>query len=145
MAKKADNIAKKNKKLKDDIKSAIDSKRVRGVPVNTGKKQAKAKTGDSGMRDEKGRIKKGHALNPNGKPKGAKHMTTLLKDALKKVAEGSDDPNDVAIVQSLISSAKAGNISAIEMVFNRIDGKQGTLVGDLGEDERVSEISITFN
>lgn len=141
MKKKADNIAKKNKKLKDDIKVAIDSKRGRATPSNDRKTIAKPTV----KRDEKGRLAKGSVLNPKGGEKGKKHMTTILKEALKKVADGSDDPNDVAIVNSLISSAKAGNIGAIEMVFNRIDGKQGTLVGDLGDDERVSEISITFN
>lgn len=141
MTKKDNNIAKKNKQLKEDIKSAIDKKRVDG---GLSKDRKKIET-PTVKRDEKGRLAKGSVLNPKGKEKGTKHMTTLLKDALKKVAEGSDDPNDVAIVNTLIASAKAGNISAIEMVFNRIDGKQGTLVGDLGDDERVSEISITFN
>ena len=141
MKKKADNIAKKNKKLKDDIRSAIDTKRVSGGLEKTSKKLA-----TKPKRKPNGQLIAGQtSLNPKGKPKGAKHMTTLLKDALKKVAEDTGDANDVAVVNALISSAKAGNISAIEMVFNRIDGKQGTLVGDLGDDERVSEISITFN
>ena len=141
MAKKAQDKSKKNEELRNSIKVAIDKKRA-SVGLSSDRKTIEKPTV---KRDEKGRLAKGSILNPKGGEKGKKHMTTILKEALKKVAEGSDDPNDIAIVNTLISSAKAGNISAIEMVFNRIDGKQGTLVGDLGDDERVSEISITFN
>ena len=142
MAKKAQDKSKKNEELRNSIKVAIDKKRASVGLSKDRKKIAKPTV----QRDPvTGRLKKGSVLNPKGKEKGKKHMTTILKDALKKVAEDTGDANDVAVVNALISSAKAGNISAIEMVFNRIDGKQGTLVGDLGDDERVSEISITFN
>jgi hypothetical protein len=141
MTKKEKDTMKKSKQLKGEIKKAIDKKRASGTPSKDSKKIEKPTV----KRDEKGRLEKGSVLNPKGKEKGTKHMTTLLKEALKRVAGDSEDPNDVAIVNSLISSAKAGNISAIEMVFNRIDGKQGALTGELPEDERISEVVIKFD
>jgi Family of unknown function (DUF5681) len=69
-------------------------------PVNTGRKQA-------------GRFQKGKSGNPAGKPRGARHRTTVLAEKLMA--------NDItAIVQQVIASAKGGDTAAARMVLDRI-------------------------
>lgn len=61
--------------------------------------------------------------NPKGKPKGARHFSTLLKEAIIKVAEGDDMPADRMIVKQLVDKAKKGDLQAIDRVLDRVDGK----------------------
>lgn len=79
------------------------------------------------VRDENGRIVSG-SLNPNGKPKGSKHMSTLLEEAIKAVAEDGGTTEDKEIVRALIKKAKAGDTKAIDMVFDRLEGKPGQAI-----------------
>lgn len=74
-------------------------------------------------RNEKGQILPGVILNPEGRPKGARHMSTLLLEAVKKVAEDKGSSEDVQIVKALIKKAKEGDTKAIDIVFDRIEGK----------------------
>lgn len=74
-------------------------------------------------RDDKGRFLPGVSGNPNGKPKGARHMSTLLEEAIRKVAEDTGTSEDQAIVRALIEKAKAGDIRAITEVWDRLEGK----------------------
>lgn len=43
--------------------------------------------GDEIVRNEKGQIQKGYALNPNGRPKGAKNFYTDFKEAIKRISD----------------------------------------------------------
>ncbi len=61
--------------------------------------------------------------NPKGKPKGARHFSTLLKEAIIKVAEGDAEPADRMIVKQLVDKAKKGDLQAIDRVLDRVDGK----------------------
>lgn len=66
-----------------------------------------------------GQFKEG---NP-GRPKGTKHMTTLLTEAIKRVATDTGTSDDKEIIKALVEKAKKGDTTAIEMIFNRSDGK----------------------
>ena len=68
-------------------------------------------------------FQKGQSGNPKGKPKGARHFSTLLKEAIIKVAEGDDMPADRIIVKQLVDKAKKGDLQAIDRVLDRVDGK----------------------
>jgi hypothetical protein len=74
------------------------------------------------IRNEKGQIISG-TPNPKGKPKGARHFSTLIREAIAKVAEGDDEPADRLIVKQLVEKAKKGDLSAIDRVIDRVDGK----------------------
>lgn len=77
-------------------------------------------------RDEKGRIKKGTVLNPNGKPKGTRHFTTLFKDMLQekiKMKDGTEMTMLRAMGLAMARSAIKGNVKAFEQVADRLDGK----------------------
>ena len=75
------------------------------------------------IRNEKGQLLPGVVLNPAGKPKGIKHMTTLLEEAIKKVATDTGTTEDIAIVSKVIERAKAGDMKAIEHIWDRMEGK----------------------
>lgn len=55
----------------------------------------------------------GHSGNPAGKPKGARHKTTLAVQAL---LEGEAE----AITRKAIEAAKAGDMTAIRLIIERI-------------------------
>jgi len=50
-------------------------------------------------------------------------MSTILLDAIKKVSEDKGTSEDVEIVKTLIRKAKQGDMKAIDIVFDRIEGK----------------------
>lgn len=70
------------------------------TPENTGRKQA-------------GKFQAGQSGNPAGKPKGARHKTTL---ALQSLLDGEAE----AISRKAIELAKAGDLTAIRLVLERI-------------------------
>ena len=61
--------------------------------------------------------------NANGKPKGARHFSTLIKEAITKVANDTGTSDDVLIIQALVAKAKDGDLKAVDMVLDRVDGK----------------------
>ncbi len=67
--------------------------------------------------------KPGQSGNPAGKPKGARHFSTLIKEAITKVANDTGTSDDILIVQALVAKAKDGDLKAVDMVLDRIDGK----------------------
>lgn len=65
----------------------------------------------------------GQSGNPAGKPKGIRHMSTLLLEAVKRVAQDGGTSEDVEIVRALVAKAKSGDTKAIDIVFDRLEGK----------------------
>jgi hypothetical protein len=59
--------------------------------------------------------------NP-GKPKGARHLTTKIMEAIERVSEGSTEPKDSALVKKLIEMAEGGDMQAMKLIFNYVDG-----------------------
>ncbi len=55
----------------------------------------------------------GQSGNPAGKPKGARHKTTILAEKLM-----ADDAE--AVVQQVVDKAKAGDMTAARLVLDRI-------------------------
>lgn len=70
-------------------------------------------------------------------------MTSKIMDAIVKVSEGSDTPEDVLIVRKLLQQAKNGDMQAMKLLFNYVDGMpvQGLEVGGPGGEP----IAITVN
>lgn len=67
--------------------------------------------------------KPGQSGNPAGKPKGARHFSTLIKEAITKVANDTGTSDDILIIQALVAKAKDGDLKAVDMVLDRVDGK----------------------
>lgn len=73
------------------------------------------------VRDEKGRIVSG-VLNPAGKPKGAKHLTTKLFAALEETTKGGGTYSDLLVKRILKDAIEKGSPSMIHLLMNYIDG-----------------------
>lgn len=76
---------------------------------------------------------KGQTGNPNGRPKG-RTMQARLRDAIEKAAAGGKDLGD-AIAAVHIREALKGNVKAIEMIYERLDGKPLQPVQLSGDDD----------
>ena len=64
--------------------------------------------------NQRGRpFRKGRSGNPAGKPKGARHKTTLLAERLML-----DDAE--AVVKAVVNAAKGGDMTAARLVLDRI-------------------------
>lgn len=80
-------------------------------------------------------FQKGHDPRRNlaGKPKGARHFSTLIREAIQKVADGDAEPTDILIVKQLAKKAKEGDLKAMDIVFDRVDGKAEQTINLDGE------------
>ena len=93
---------------------------MRDTPSNNGEKQVK--------RNEKGQIMPGSAaLNPEGKPPGTKHLSTLLFKALLERAKNKDGTlmdktHADLLVEKVIKDAILYG-KKTEMIFDRIEGQ----------------------
>jgi hypothetical protein len=72
--------------------------------------------------------KKGQSGNEKGRPKGSgggPFLSTVLKQALQEddLLDGKEVKVEYTVVASLLKEAKAGNVQAINIVFDRVDGK----------------------
>lgn len=65
-------------------------------------------------------FKPGQTGNPKGRPKGSS-LQRLLKDLLEFETKGIS--NGAVIVEQLVKKARGGNLKAIEIVLDRIEGK----------------------
>ena len=79
------------------------------------------------IRDERGRLLPGAVINPNGKPKGVKHLSTLLWEALQRRAKDKDGNEldkthaDLVIERLISDNIKHGKRT--ELIFDRIEGQ----------------------
>jgi hypothetical protein len=87
-----------------------------------------------------GQFKKG---NP-GKPLGARHMTTLLKEAIVRVAEGEELADDLLIVKNTIDSAKKGDPKSRDLIWNYLDGKPAQSKDDPGGEDNPMHMTVTI-
>jgi len=92
-----------------------ETKQIVDKPVNSGS-----------IRDAKGRIRPGMALNPFGKPKGTKHFATIFMEVLKeeiKLKDGRKMTKSRAMTEAMVLQAMKGNVHAFDSVADRVDGK----------------------
>lgn len=87
-------------------------------PLNNGDKTVK--------RNEKGQIEKGSApLNPAGKPKGAKHISTLVFNALQNMSPKGDGKKweDLFVERILTEAIAKGNPKVMSLLWAYMDGQ----------------------
>jgi len=84
---------------------------------------------------EKHKMKPGETLNPNGRPKGARSMKTILREALELLVEVPNNemikqwskenklPIKEVLVLKELSEALKGNDKAKQRVWEYVEGK----------------------
>lgn len=95
-----------------------------------------------------GRLLQGSNLNPFGKPLGAKNFTTKVREALMKVADGSENGEtyEVLLIRRVLKKAIVeGDSFMIRLMWNYLDGlpqqsidltTKGHALGNLSEEQR---------
>ena len=68
-------------------------------------------------------MKPGETRNPNGRPVGSLSMTTILKNLMNKKMDLVNDKPVNLINLKLIQKAMKGDVKAIEMIWDRLEGK----------------------
>jgi hypothetical protein len=83
------------------------------------------------IRDEKGRILPGCTLNPNGRPKKECSLTNMMREHLNNIPKGERKTNKQILVEKVFKLAVKGDISAIKLMWNYLEGmpKQSVEVG----------------
>ena len=99
-------------------------------------------------------IPKGVSLNPAGRKKGERNMSTILRDIMKTKIEMVDpvlkkkvkQPVKYIIMLKLAQKAMKGDLKAIEIMLDRTEGKAKQIVeqitrnGDLTPEQLVAKI-----
>ena len=80
-------------------------------------------------------IKPGEVRNPSGRPRQV--ATKLLREMAAETRAGATQSRLSAIVDQLLSKAEAGDLDAIKIVLDRMEGRPRQSVSlDVGERER---------
>jgi hypothetical protein len=103
-------------------------------PLNNGEKKV--------LRSEEGKILPGSApLNPAGKPKGTKHLTTLLFTALQKQAKDGKTYQDLLVERILNDAIIKGKGDIIKLAMNYVDGMPDQAIDISSQGERINTAS----
>ena len=75
------------------------------------------------MSSKPGTWQLGQSGNPNGRPRKGLALTDVLREHMELSDEGDSVPRKQRLAEKLYELAMAGNVSAIEYIGNRLDGK----------------------
>ena len=75
------------------------------------------------MSSKPGTWQPGQSGNPSGRPKLGLALTDVLREHMEASEEGDRVPRKQRLAEKLYELAMAGNVSAVEYILNRLDGK----------------------
>lgn len=88
---------------------------------------------------------KGQSGNPNGRPKIRPQLTPALRAVLGKTAPDGATTNRRALAEKLVEIALAGDIQAIKLIFERVDGKVPEPLEVSGKDGEAITFSLILD
>ncbi len=78
-------------------------------------------------------FQKGQSGNPKGRPKKGQTMADALRTVPNKTQDGKQ--NKRAVAEKLVEMARGGNLEAMKLLFERVDGKVPETRIHVGDDE----------
>src|SRR5262245_38389815 len=108
----------------------------------TAKKQRKPYLVGKGKPPKEACFKPGQSGNPNGRPKGSS-LNRLIKDKLDEANRKKlTSSNGEVVAETLVAKATKGNLEAIKIVLDRVEGKPRQRIDLGGTDGGAIPISI---
>lgn len=97
------------------------------------------------------RFKPGESGNPDGKPVGAKSLTTLVREALEDLATSKETGEQIVLKKLLVKrilkkAIDQGDTRMIQILWEHLDGKAAQKIDvthELGEQSRESVKELT--
>jgi hypothetical protein len=97
--------------------------------------------------------KKGEIRNPLGRPKGSKDMTTIMREMLDTLVDVKDKNGaklgkksyKMLIIAKLMKKATDGDLRAVEILLDRMEGKASQPVEHTGEIDSNINLNIVSN
>lgn len=83
-------------------------------------------------------------INKDGAPKGNRHMSTRLMEAITAISDQDGTQDDKAILKALISNAKKGDVQSIKLIFNYLDGLPTQAIDVTSQGEKLEGVTITM-
>lgn len=81
--------------------------------------------------------------NTNGKPPGARHFTTKVKEALLKIADGTDSTHEQLLIKRILKKAiHDGDGRMIQLLWEQIDGKAPQAIDITSGGEQITTLSL---
>jgi hypothetical protein len=84
---------------------------------------------------EQYKFQPGQSGNPGGRRKGSRNLTARLREIVEREAKDGKDYGDL-VMEALVKAAKKGDVKAIAIMLDRIDGKLGSVETDDSEQAR---------
>jgi hypothetical protein len=86
---------------------------------------------------------KGQSGNPRGRPRNQPEIAPALRTLLREKDPVTGATNALAIADALFKKARAGDIEAIKVVLDRIDGKLSSVTEITGGQDAI-RIEVAF-
>jgi len=96
-------------------------------------------------RNNLGKFVKGVSGNPNGRPKGSKNRTAIIKQAMEEALTRHSAENFNAIVDQAVEMAKAGDKDMIKFILGDVLKETRRQESEDEESKKIGAINITFS
>ena len=93
-------------------------------------------------------FKPGKSGNPKGRPKGARSLSTILREMLEEpidiVVDGKKERREFreVIIRKLLKKANDGDMRAIQEIFDRVEGKAQQNIDHTTQGEKIADTRI---
>lgn len=106
--------------------------------------ETQEKTGENQeiRRNPDGTFQKGVSGNPKGKPKGVKHFTTKVRNAIEKMTEENGVDMEDQMAQKVVDMFMKGDTRIIKMFWEYTDGKPVATNININQDDEEAKKAL---